>query len=107
MKLQLIRHATLRVQYADFTFLIDPMFSPQGSNPPIIHTANERRNPLVELPVSIAEISAPDAILVTHLHGDHWDEAAMATLNKEMQIFCQPGNEVAITAKTNYRRKLA
>lgn len=50
MKIQLIRNAALWVEYGGVTFLIDPMFSEAGGNPPIINTENERRNPLVPLP---------------------------------------------------------
>ncbi|OPH57663.1 hypothetical protein BC351_03875 [Paenibacillus ferrarius] len=100
MKLRLIRHATLWLDYAGVQFLIDPMFSDQGINPPIINTTNERRNPLVSLPISSEEMLAlsPDAIIVTHLHPDHWDAAAQEALNKETPLYCQPGNESEFTA---------
>lgn len=93
MKLQLIRHATLWLEYAGLTCLIDPMFSDAETNPPIVNTANPRRNPLVPLPFPIAEIGQPDLIIVTHLHGDHWDGAAAEALPKSTPILCQPGDE--------------
>lgn len=92
MNLQLIRHATLWVEYAGVTFLIDPMFSEVSANPPIANTSNERRNPLVPLPGALTQWLAPDAILITHLHPDHWDEAAIQALPKSLPIFCQPGD---------------
>ncbi|MFC5452200.1 MBL fold metallo-hydrolase [Paenibacillus aestuarii] len=98
MKLQLVRHATLWLQYAGLQLLIDPMFSGAGANPPIANSTNDRRNPLVPLPLDLLTLLQPDAILVTHLHRDHWDEAAIATLPKSTPLFCQPGDEAAITS---------
>jgi hypothetical protein len=65
MKLQLIRHATLWLEYAGNRFLVDPMFSDVGVNPPIINTPNDRRNPLVPLPFAVDGLLNPDAVLVT------------------------------------------
>jgi L-ascorbate metabolism protein UlaG (beta-lactamase superfamily) len=93
MKLRLIRHATLWLSYAGLNFLIDPMLSEAGANPPIAGSANERRNPLVPLPVAIDELREPDAVMVTHLHRDHWDDEAKAALDKTTPVFCQPGDE--------------
>ncbi|GMK37799.1 hypothetical protein PCCS19_08530 [Paenibacillus sp. CCS19] len=95
MRVQLIRHATLWLEYAGVTFLIDPMFSPQGANPPIMNSDNERRNPLVPLPGELDAWLAPDAVIVTHLHADHWDAAAAQALPKSSTILCQPGNQDA------------
>ncbi|MNF86951.1 metal-dependent hydrolase [compost metagenome] len=97
MNFHFIRHATIWLEYAGVTFLIDPMFSDAGANPPIVNTANPKRNPLVPLPIPSADISHPDVIVVTHLHGDHWDEAAAEALSKSTPILCQPGDEAAFT----------
>jgi L-ascorbate metabolism protein UlaG (beta-lactamase superfamily) len=98
MKLQLIRHATLWLNYAGVNFLIDPMFSDAGVNPPIVNSTNERRNPLVPMPVSMDDLIFPDAVIVTHLHRDHWDDAAKAALDKSTLIFCQPGDDAAFAS---------
>lgn len=98
MKLQLIRHATLWLQYADLNFLVDPMFSEAGANPPIANSSNDRRNPLVPLPFAMNGFLHPDAVLVTHLHRDHWDDAAAAALPKSTLILCQPEDDVTIAS---------
>ena len=98
MKLQLIRHATLWLQYAGVNFLIDPMFSDAGVNPPIVNSTNDRRNPLVPLPFAILDRLHPDAVLVTHLHRDHWDDAAAAALSKSTPIRCQPDDDITIAS---------
>lgn len=98
MKLQLIRNATLRIQYANLELLVDPMFSDAKANPPVINTANDRRNPLVPLPFSTGQLH-PDVVLVTHLHPDHWDQAAMEALPKTTPILCQPGDEDTLASQ--------
>ncbi|MFK7694900.1 MBL fold metallo-hydrolase [Paenibacillus sp. HJGM_3] len=98
MRLQLVRHATLWLEYAGVTLLIDPMFSEAGANPPIANSGNERRNPLVPLPAPVENWLQPDVILVTHLHQDHWDRVASAALSKDLPVLCQPGDEEKIAS---------
>ena len=53
VQLQEIRNATVKITYADTTFLIDPMLSKKGTYPGFENTyRSELRNPLVELPMS-------------------------------------------------------
>lgn len=57
--IQQIRNATLKINYAGMTFLIDPLLAAKGSYPGFEGTARSQlRNPLVELPVSIPNILA-------------------------------------------------
>ncbi|MEK3751796.1 MBL fold metallo-hydrolase [Paenibacillus sp. FSL E2-8871] len=92
MKIQHIRNATLWLEYGGSTFLIDPMLSEQGANPPILNTENDRRNPLVPLPGAVEQWLSPNAILITHLHQDHWDVAAVSLLPHNLPLFCQEGD---------------
>lgn len=96
MQIQLIRHATLWVEYKGLSILVDPMFGAAEAYPPIQNSTNERRNPLVSLPVSIEKINEPDLIIVTHLHNDHWDPEAIKSLPEKTPILCQPGDQEAI-----------
>lgn len=96
MKLQLIRHATLILSVNNKRILVDPMLSEVGSMAPIENVPNQNFNPLVALPVSIDNITNCDAILVTHTHRDHFDDAAAKLLNKSIPIFCQPEDELKL-----------
>jgi L-ascorbate metabolism protein UlaG (beta-lactamase superfamily) len=81
VRVRLVRHATLRVEVAGRVLLVDPMLDDVGARSPVAGTANERRNPLVPLPMRVEEVVAGvDAVLVTHLHADHFDEAAIRAL---------------------------
>lgn len=85
-----IRNATIVVDYAGVRFLVDPMFADPGAYPGFPGSAmSHLRNPLVPLPVSVADLTASDAVIVTHTHIDHWDDAAQKLLPKRMPIFVQ------------------
>ncbi|WP_197286203.1 MBL fold metallo-hydrolase [Pedobacter sp. PACM 27299] len=87
---QLIRNATVVYTYGGKEFLIDPMLAKKGAYPGFEGTANAHlRNPMVELPVSAESLLNPDAIIVTHTHPDHWDEAAIKMLPKEKTLYAQ------------------
>ncbi|MBD8735371.1 MBL fold metallo-hydrolase [Sphingomonas sp. CFBP 13706] len=91
-----IRNATILVDYAGVRFLIDPMFADPGAYPGFPGSAmSHLRNPLVPLPVPIADLAAADAVIVTHTHIDHWDEAAQKKLPKAMPIFVQNATDAA------------
>ncbi|QRM55417.1 MBL fold metallo-hydrolase [Sinorhizobium sp. BG8] len=94
MKLQLIRNATLKLDYAGHTVLIDPYFAPMHSQPSF---AGRSENPLVELPVDIdAILEGVELVIVSHLHEDHFDDVAKERVPKHLPIFCQPGDETEI-----------
>lgn len=88
---QHIRNATAKLHYADKTFLIDPMLAEKGAYPGFEGTVNSQlRNPLINLPMSVAEVvKGIDAIIVTHTHLDHWDNAAQTALPKNIPIIVQ------------------
>ncbi len=88
--IQLIRNATVVFNYAGKKFLIDPMLADKGTYPGFPGTPNsELNNPLVNLPVKAESIVNVDAVLVSHLHLDHWDEAAAQALPKNIKIMAQ------------------
>ena len=91
VQLQQIRNATVKITYADTTFLIDPMLSKKGTYPGFEGTYRSTlRNPLVELPMSEQDVLAGvDAVIVTHTHLDHWDDAAQQLLPKDIPLFTQ------------------
>lgn len=94
MKLHFIRNATLRLNYAGHTLLIDPFLAPKHIFPPF---AGRSKNPTADLPVSPqAVIEGVEMILVSHLHPDHFGPMAQALLPKNIPLLCQPRDETAI-----------
>lgn len=90
MSFTLIRNAAAVLEIGGSRFLIDPALDPAGARPPVPNTPSQRRNPLVDLPMCWeAIIAEPDALVVTHLHRDHFD-ATSATLDRDLPLLCQP-----------------
>jgi len=93
-RLQLVRHATLKIEIAGMRLLFDPMLAEVASTPPIQNGPDDRKNPLVPLPMSIDELlSGVSAVVVTHTHRDHWDATASEVIPKHLPIYCQPEDE--------------
>ena len=92
IQLTQIRSATIHIEYAGKKFLVDPVLEEKGAYPGFPGTLNAHlRNPLVDLPMAMNEILDVDAVIVTHTHGDHWDEAAAKLIPKDMPVFVQNG----------------
>jgi L-ascorbate metabolism protein UlaG (beta-lactamase superfamily) len=94
--IQLIRNATVVFHYGGKEFLIDPLLAEKDAYPGFPGTANAHlRNPLVALPLPVETLLDPDAIIVTHMHADHWDEAAVKMLPKDKKVFAQNEEDAA------------
>jgi L-ascorbate metabolism protein UlaG (beta-lactamase superfamily) len=98
VRLTLVRHATLIVELGGGgrRILVDPMLDESGARPPVQNTANDLRNPLVPLPFD--PLPGIDAVLVTHLHADHFDDSAAERLPRDLPLFCQPEDEERLRA---------
>ena len=91
MRITLLRHATLLIEIAGKTIVVDPMLDDAGVRAPVRGTPNPLSNPLVPLPEGALEKAlGADAAIVTHTHVDHWDAAAVMQLPKSIPLFCQP-----------------
>lgn len=104
VKFQQIRNATIKLKYAGTTFLVDPMLSKKGTYPGFEGTYNsELRNPLVELPMPLNKVVKADAVIVTHTHLDHWDDAAKQSLPKNIPIFAQNEQDAQSIRKDGFK----
>src|SRR4249920_3338704 len=57
------------------------MLDDAGTSPPIEDTPNQVPNPLVPLPMPAEDVVRNlDAVVITHLHEDHFDETAARLL---------------------------
>jgi hypothetical protein len=97
--LTFVRSATVILDFGGVRLVVDPMLDDLGARPRVENTNNDRRNPLVPLPMPIEEIVRDlDAILVTHLRRDHFDDGAATYLPRDMPLFCQPEDEQRLRA---------
>jgi L-ascorbate metabolism protein UlaG (beta-lactamase superfamily) len=87
MQIQLIRNATMKIEYNGKTFLTDPMLSDKFG---IESFAGNSRNPTIDLPCTKEEIlQSADAVIASHTHQDHFDATAMDIIPSDMPIYCQ------------------
>ncbi|MEO0561123.1 MAG: MBL fold metallo-hydrolase, partial [Chloroflexota bacterium] len=94
MQLTLVRNATLILDYAGTRILVDPYLAPRYAFPSFTGAS---QNPTVDLPLPVANITqGVDAVLITHLHTDHFDSYAQDAINKAMRVGCQPGDAAKI-----------
>lgn len=91
MYFQQIRSATVKINYSNKIFLVDPWLCKKGAYPPIPFVGRDDvNNPVTELPFSIEEIlHNVDAVIITHTHFDHFDETAKNSIPKDKLIFVQ------------------
>jgi len=104
MIIQQIRNATVKIQYSNITFLIDPWFQDQGTGfsakavKPEMQGIKCPMNALPDTPDSI--LREVDYCLVTHLHFDHFSSdylprnlRIIAQNNEDAEKICQMGFE--------------
>ncbi|KKI89456.1 hypothetical protein WQ54_26720 [Bacillus sp. SA1-12] len=104
MKIQQIRNATLVVNYAGKKFLIDPFLADKGTYPPFPNSLRQdQKNPLASLPTSVDNIiNHVDAVIVTHLHLDHYDNAAKEALPKDLKMFVQNEEDAKVVRNDGF-----
>ena len=103
--LQHVRNATAKLTSGGTTFLIDPMLAAPGAYEGFANTYRSGlRNPLTPLPMPVEELLAGvDAVILTHTHLDHWDEAAQKALPRDLPLFVQNEADAALVRGQGFR----
>jgi L-ascorbate metabolism protein UlaG (beta-lactamase superfamily) len=80
--------ATVFIRYAGFTVLTDPNFIHMHEKVDLGYglTATRQTNPALE----IHELPPLDLVLLSHFHGDHFDQVAERELDKSLPIITTP-----------------
>ena len=73
-------NATMLLRIGGFTVLTDPSFVPRGTRVHLGYGLRTRR--LTDPALQPADLPPLDAIVLSHLHGDHWDDIATEGLGK-------------------------
>lgn len=82
--------ATTLVEYGGFTVLTDPNFLHKGDLAYLGKglVSRRRTDPAME----IADLPRLDAVVLSHLHGDHFDRVARHGLDKEVPVITTPAS---------------
>ena len=98
---RLIRNATLKIQYAGKTILLDPMLGEKGTE---MSALGVNLNPRVHLTMPVSEVlKGVDFVLLTHAHIDHYDPAAKRLISKNMPWYVQPTDYDSVAVKDHFR----
>jgi L-ascorbate metabolism protein UlaG (beta-lactamase superfamily) len=79
-----IGNATTVIRFGGVTILTDPAFSHKGTHTDLGHGIWARRE--VEPACQVAGLPPIDLIILSHYHGDHFDDAAARDLDKDLPV---------------------
>jgi L-ascorbate metabolism protein UlaG (beta-lactamase superfamily) len=81
-------NATMLLRIGPFTLLTDPNFLRRGQRAYLGYGLRARR--LTEPALQPTQLPALDGILLSHMHGDHWDRIATKSLPKGTPVVTTP-----------------
>jgi L-ascorbate metabolism protein UlaG (beta-lactamase superfamily) len=92
-----VGNATTLLRLGPFTLLTDPAFGHAGSRVYLGYGAWTRR--IKDPALGYADLPALDGILLSHLHGDHFDRAAREQVPRDLAILTTPQAERKLRRK--------
>lgn len=96
--------ATTLLRCGGFTVLTDPNFLHRGQRAYLGKGLWSTR--LTEPALSPAELPALDAVVLSHLHGDHWDRVARRGVDKSVPVITTPEAARTLQSRQRFRRAL-
>lgn len=101
-EIQFIGTATTVVRCGPFTLLTDPNFLHRGQFAWLGHGLVSRR--LTDPAVEVDQLPDLDLIVLSHLHGDHWDRVARRGLDSGLPIVTTPHASKRLQGRHGFRR---
>lgn len=80
--------ATVLLRYAGFTILTDPNFLHAGDHVHLGYGITSKR--LTDPAIDIEDLPPIDLVVLSHVHGDHFDRVAEAKLDRQVPILTTP-----------------
>ncbi|MET7437443.1 MBL fold metallo-hydrolase [Streptomyces sp. NPDC004082] len=99
-ELTFIGTATVLLRLGPFTVLTDPNFLHRGQFAYLGKGIVSRR--LTEPALSVEDLPELDCVVLSHMHGDHWDRVAKRGLDRRVRILTTPK-----AARALHRQKFA
>jgi L-ascorbate metabolism protein UlaG (beta-lactamase superfamily) len=81
-------NATTLLRLGPFTLLTDPNFLHRGQRAHLGYGLRTKR--LTEPALQPTQLPTLDAVLLSHMHGDHWDRIATRSLPKDVPVVTTP-----------------
>jgi L-ascorbate metabolism protein UlaG (beta-lactamase superfamily) len=88
IRVTFIGNATTLISAGELTLLTDPNFLHQGQHAYLGHglVSKRRHNPAFE----IDQLPPVDAVVLSHMHGDHWDRVTQKKLDRDLPVLTTP-----------------
>jgi L-ascorbate metabolism protein UlaG (beta-lactamase superfamily) len=86
--LRFIGTATMLLSLGPFTVLTDPNFLHQGQRAYLGYGLTSKRR--TEPAITVDQVPPLDAIVLSHMHGDHWDRVAKRGLPRDVPVLTTP-----------------
>ncbi|MEJ2861045.1 MBL fold metallo-hydrolase [Actinomycetospora flava] len=96
--------ATTLLRCGGFTVLTDPNFLHRGQRAYLGKGLVSKR--LTEPALSPEQLPELDAVVLSHLHGDHWDREARRGLDKAVPVITTPEAARTLQSRQRFRRAL-
>jgi L-ascorbate metabolism protein UlaG (beta-lactamase superfamily) len=83
-----VGNATTLISYGELTILTDPNFLHRGQRAYLGYGLVSKR--LKQPALTVEELPPVDTILLSHMHGDHWDRTAQKHLDHALPVLTTP-----------------
>jgi L-ascorbate metabolism protein UlaG (beta-lactamase superfamily) len=104
LSLTFIGNATVLIRWGSFTLLTDPNFLHAGQRTHLGYGLFSQR--LREPAMQVDELPPLDAVVLSHLHGDHWDRIAQRHLDHSLPIITTPHASRRLQGLAGFRRAI-
>lgn len=95
--LTFVGNATTIIKYGPFTLLTDPNFIRKGQRAHLGYGLTSKR--LKDPAMRVDDLPELDGVILSHLHGDHWDGVAERRLDRRLPILTTPAASRALRKK--------
>ncbi|MEU7409822.1 MBL fold metallo-hydrolase [Streptomyces sp. NPDC042638] len=102
LDLHFIGNATVLLRYGEPTLLTDPNFLHRGEPAHLGYGLMSRR--ITEPALAAQELPPLDGVVLSHLHGDHWDRRARQHLDRSVPIVTTPHAARRLRTWQGFRR---
>ncbi|MFJ8363461.1 MBL fold metallo-hydrolase [Streptomyces sp. NPDC093984] len=102
VEIHFIGNATVLLRYRELTLLTDPNFLHRGEYAYLGYGLVSRR--LTEPALDAAALPRLDAVVLSHLHGDHWDRRARRHLDRSLPVVTTPHAARRLRTVHGFRR---
>ncbi len=100
-----VGNATMVLTLGPFTVLTDPNFLHRGQRAYLGHGLTSKR--LHDPAIDVRDLPDLDLVVLSHLHGDHWDRVIRKHLDPETPIVTTPHAAPRLRTREGFKRALA